>query len=810
MQIYNAHEIWTSSPDWSITLQPKETDLEYMFVHFNNVEFKVLIAGQREITWSPPADLFKEGVNSVSIRYDDLAKNPGHPSIFNLILDTTAPDKPRILYAADDVGSNTSIVGPDGRTDDQTPVLTGIAEKNSLVTLYNAQDEPIGSVYADNSGLWEIEAELAEGEHQLYVTAEDNFGHASNPSDAFKMIIGPDLSDTPPGVALITHAQDDIGPATGELRSGAVTDDTRPQLHGTAQGNSIINIQYRNADGEWIDGASATANASGQWNWTAPALEEGEWEFRANAGGNWGQPFTLEIATAGSDALKAVISEAEDNFGDVTGPLLSGAITDDSTPTLHGRAEANASVVIRWSNGTDTLSTTVNADASSNWQWSPEPALAPGEWTFTTQTGSNSWSAPFTLELITPGAHVPLIAEAWDNVDLIIGPVASGGETNDNELKLSGRGEANRLLNIYDNGGLLASVTVGADGKWQLTTPVLEDGDHRLSVSYGSFNTSLETLNFKVDTQDPDGPGIGNPEPDPVTIDHAQDDFNVATGQLMSGAMTDDATPTLNGTGVNSSSVVLNWSKGNETYSTTVNTNSDGSWQWTPSSALATGEWSFTARNSTGGDWSTPFSLEIITPGSHVPLIARAWDDVNLIIGPISSGGDTNDNQPTLSGRGEANRLLNIYDGGELLTSVTVGADGNWQVITPVLDEGDHSLSVSYGSFTNTLQTLDFEVDTRDPDGPGDLSRTGKVFNLSFEDIMTDGQKSLWINNDKRQYKVDGNEGDVLQLDNLTPQEWLAMGEVTIAGTQYDVWSHQNGETELLIQQGIISELDQA
>jgi len=599
MQIYNAHEIWTSSPDWSITLQPKETDLEYMFVHFNNVEFKVLITGQREITWSPPADLFKEGVNSVSIRYDDLAKNPGHPSIFNLILDTTAPDKPRILYAADDVGSNTSIVGPDGRTDDQTPVLTGIAEKNSLVTLYNAQDEPIGSVYADNNGLWEIEAELAEGEHQLYVTAEDNFGHVSNPSDAFKMIIGPDLSDTPPGVALITHAEDDVGASTGELRSGAITDDTRPQLHGTAQADSTINIQYRNGDGEWIDGVVAVANASGEWSWTAPELEAGNWEFRANAGGSWSQPFGLEIATAGSDALKAAISQAEDNFGEYTGPLLSGAITDDATPTLSGRAEANATVIIRWNDGNDFFTTTVQADASSNWQWTPEPALAPGKWDFATKTSSNTWSAPFTLDIITPGSQAPLMTDVYDDVIQKIGTVANGTETNDKELQLSGRAEANSIVYIYDNEELLTSVTVGQDGNWQVTTPELDDGDHSLTTSYGDYDSSLATWEFELDT---------SPPPD--------------------------------------------------------------------------------------------FEIESI--------------------------------------------------------------------------------------------------------------KSAKTFNLSYEEIVADGQKSLWIDNDKRQFKVDGNEGDVLELENLTPQEWLSMGEVTIAGTQYDVWSHQGGETELLIQQGIISELDQA
>jgi len=809
-------------------------------------------------------------------------------------------------------------------------------------------------------------------------------------------------------VALITHAEDDVGASTGELRSGAITDDTRPQLHGTAQADSTINIQYRNGDGEWIDGVAAVANASGRWNWTAPELEAGNWEFRASAGGNWGQPFVLDIAAAGSDALKAVISQAEDNFGEVTGPLLSGAITDDATPTLNGRAEANSSVIIRWSNGNDTFSTTVQANGSSNWQWTPDPALAPGEWAFTTQTGSNSWSAPFTLQLITPGSHVPLIAQAWDNVALGIGEVTSGNTTNDNQLTLSGSGEANRLLNIYDDGKLLTSVTVGADGQWRLDTPVLPDGDHSLSVSYGDYSSSLASLDFEVDTKDPDGPGLEDPVIDPASVTHAQDDFNavtgqllsgamtddttptlhgtgassrvllswtngtntysttvttnsngnwqwapdpalapgewifttrntsdtnwgtpftleiitpgshvpliaqawddveidvgpvtsggktndseltlsgrgeanrllniyddgkllasvtvgadgnwelitpvlengehslsvsygdyntglasldftvdtgvarithaqddfdVATGQLLSGAITDDATPTLYGTGVASNSMVLSWTNGAVTHSTTVTTNNDGGWQWAPDPALAPGEWIFTTRNTSDTNWSTPFTLEIITPGSHVPLIARAEDDVALFVGPVASGATTNDNELTLSGRGEANRLLNIYDNGELLTSVTVGADGQWLLDTPVLEEGDHSLSVSYGNFTASLASLDFEVDTKDPDGPGDLTRNSTTHSLSYEEIIADGQKSLWIDNNKHQFKVDGNEGDVLQLENLTLQEWLAIGEVTIAGTQYDVWSHQNSETELLIQQGIISDLEQA
>ena len=599
MQINNALEYWTSTNEWSITLTPTETDLEFMWVYFNNVEIKVPVAGQNPIIWSAPKDLFKEGVNSVSMRFDDFAKNPGATSVFNLNLDTTAPTKPRILFTTDDVGSNTAIVGPDGRTDDQSPVLNGLAEPKSLVTLYNAQDEVIGSAIADGNGLWQIEVELADGEHGFYVTAEDALGNVSVESDAFNLVVGPDLGNTPPGVALITHAEDDVGASTGELRSGAITDDTRPQLHGTAQADSTINIQYRNGDGEWIDGVVAVANASGEWSWTAPELEAGNWEFRANAGGSWSQPFKLDIATAGSDALKAAISQAEDNFGEFTGPLLSGAITDDATPTLSGRAEANATVIIRWNDGNDFFSTTVQADASSNWQWTPDPALAPGKWDFATKTSSNTWSTPFTLDIIAPDSQAPLMTDVYDDVIQKIGTVASGTETNDNELLLSGRGEANSLVYIYDNEVLLTSVTVGQDGNWQVTTPELKDGDHSLAVSHGDYNSSLASWDFEVDT----------------------------------------------------------------------------------------------------------------------------------------------------------------------------------------------------------LPPPDFEIES---------IKSAKTFNLSYEEIVADGQKSLWIDNDKRQFKVDGNEGDVLELENLTPQEWLSMGEVTIAGTQYDVWSHQGGETELLIQQGIISELDQA
>lgn len=82
---------------------------------------------------------------------------------------------------------------------------------------------------------------------------------------------------------------------------------------------------------------------------------------------------------------------------------------------------------------------------------------------------------------------------------------------------------------------------------------------------------------------------------------------------------------------------------------------------------------------------------------------------------------------------------------------------------------------------------------------------------VKIRDLVEYGQKDLFIDDGKTQLMVNGNQGDTVRLEDILPEGseqngWAEQaGTVTIAGTQYHVWS--NGDAELLVQDGVKTEL---
>ncbi|MEN4770138.1 Ig-like domain-containing protein, partial [Duffyella gerundensis] len=98
----------------------------------------------------------------------------------------------------------------------------------------------------------------------------------------------------------------------------------------------------------------------------------------------------------------------------------------------------------------------------------------------------------------------------------------------------------------------------------------------------------------------------------------------------------------------------------------------------------------------------------------------------------------------------------------------------------------------------------------------GQIDLTGEENNqvtLNLNDLLTSGEKNLFIENGKTQLLITGDENDTVQLDDLLPDgtdtgDWIAQhGTVTVAGIEYQVYTHSGEEAEVLIQQGIKTEL---
>lgn len=138
-----------------------------------------------------------------------------------------------------------------------------------------------------------------------------------------------------------------------------------------------------------------------------------------------------------------VIANIDDNVGTVTGNLTNGKTTDDTTPTLSGTAQPNATITL-YNNGV--LMGTVTANASGNWSFTT-PVLSEGPHAFTATASNGSGTSPISTSTTVI-------------VDLTA-PTAPTGTFNADGSVLTGSAEAGSTVTIRlaDN----STVTATAD-----------------------------------------------------------------------------------------------------------------------------------------------------------------------------------------------------------------------------------------------------------------------------------------------------------------------------------------------------------
>ena len=146
----------------------------------------------------------------------------------------------------------------DGITNDNTLTLTGTAEANSTVKVYDGATL-LGSATANGSGAWSYTtAALSNGAHSLTATATDAAGNTGVASSALSVTI----DTTAPVAPSITSFSPDSG-----VVGDHITNVNTLTLTGTAEANSTVKVY----DGATLLG-SATANGSGAWSYTTAAF----------------------------------------------------------------------------------------------------------------------------------------------------------------------------------------------------------------------------------------------------------------------------------------------------------------------------------------------------------------------------------------------------------------------------------------------------------------------------------------------------------------------------------------------------------
>ena len=214
--------------------------------------------------WTFTSGTLGNGAHSFTATDTVSGVTSGASAALNVTVDTVAPVAPSIATFSTDSG----VVG-DHITNDNTLTLTGTAEANSVVKVYDGATL-LNSVTADGTGAWSYTtAALANGAHSLTATATDAAGNTGVASAALSVTVDT-VAPVAPSIATFSTDSGVVG--------DHITNDNTLTLTGTAEANSVVKV---------YDGAtllnSVTADGTGAWSYTTAALADGAHSLTATA-----------------------------------------------------------------------------------------------------------------------------------------------------------------------------------------------------------------------------------------------------------------------------------------------------------------------------------------------------------------------------------------------------------------------------------------------------------------------------------------------------------------------------------------------
>ncbi|MEP0937168.1 MAG: Ig-like domain-containing protein, partial [Cyclobacteriaceae bacterium] len=462
------------------------------------------------------------GTNEVQVTSEDAAGNTSvDATTLELVIDTTDPVTPTVASQI---------------TNDTTPVITGTAEAGSTVTVVVG-----GATYtvtADGTGNWSIDTEVVapdsgtfspnvNGTNEVAVTSTDEAGNSSTDITTLELTI-----DTTDPVVPTIVAQ--------------TTNDTTPEITGTAEANSTVTVVVGGAS------YSVTADGSGDWSVDTGVLTPDAGTFSPNVNGT-NEVSVTSTDAAGNSSTDVTNLELTIDTTDPATPTVASQITNDTTPVITGTAEAGSTVTVVVGGATYT----VTADGSGNWSIDTE-VVTPDSGTFTpdvngsnevavtsTDTAGNSTSDTSTLELII------------DTTDPAV-PTVVSQTTNDTTPIITGTAEVGSTVTIVVAGATY-NTTADASGKWVINTetdtPSMGtfapnvNGANEVAVTStdaaGNSSVDATTLELTIDTTPPTISANAISVDDKINA--IEDNSDITITGTSSGADGETATIVLNG-----------------------------------------------------------------------------------------------------------------------------------------------------------------------------------------------------------------------------------------------------------------------
>jgi hypothetical protein len=282
--------------------------------------------------WSVAAGL-GEGEHDLVIILHDTAGNHAQSTPLRIAVDITAPQAPTIELL------NGYGTGPTLRTNLAALTITGYAEANAKVALFDGDDK-IGEAIAAENGSWQIVSDtLADGVHALSTTATDVSGHQSQASVVQLVDVKTHL-DAPDAPDLLAESD------SGRSDTDNITGHSSHYFTGSVPAGSWIELL--------VDGVVAQSSyprADGTWAAYTPSLSDGEHAITLVLHDDYGNtsqasaPLLLTIDTVAPavvDSVRLAPGSDAGHADDVAGALL----THVSNPVFTGHSEAGALVAI--------------------------------------------------------------------------------------------------------------------------------------------------------------------------------------------------------------------------------------------------------------------------------------------------------------------------------------------------------------------------------------------------------------------------------------------------------------------------------
>jgi large repetitive protein len=525
-----------------------------------------------------------------------------------------------------------------GTANSTKPVIIGKADAGDIVKIYGGI-KLLGSAVAAANGTWSFTptADLKGGVHNFMAIANDAAGNFGESSAVVSVSVGSTV--VAPGITALT---DNVGPITGPIKNGTITDDARPTLSGTGVVGNVVTVY----DGSKAIG-STTVAANGTWSVqpTAP-LADGLHDI-----------YATQTNSAGTNAHSTDISFKVDTTtpvtpvpvitNDTTGlPITPGTPTNDPTPDISGKGSPGDTITV-YDNDTPIGSLTI--PDSGDWSFTPSPKLPGGPNKIvvieTNPAGTPSTpSAPIIVDVDTTVPSKPAVPVMTDDSGHVIPP---GSTTADAHPTISGESTPGHTITVYDGPTPIGSTIVKPDGTWSFTpTTDMSNGEHAITV------TDTNQAGTPSVHSDSDSLVINSVVPAPPAIDGLVDAVGTITGLITNNMTTDDPNPTLNGKGV-AGDVITVYDGAAVLGSLTVP--AGGAWSFKPSTALADGQHDIYAtetnsKGTSGHSTDISFKVDTTTPATPAPPVIT---DNGLV---IPSGGTMPDGHPVISGTGRATR----------------------------------------------------------------------------------------------------------------------------------------------------------